>query len=157
MLAFFGGVGLFFVLIGWHDLPASVLPTPPQQPAQTSSPLGMHPLPAPFAPQPRHSPPQKKAALAAATSPHRHLQAGDAAQPPLEWQSARLCCNHLSLANNAVTAARDGREGAVWLRAAVDRAAKEDVGSLFSASGLHCLVDSARGAVQRWRLKPTRF
>ena len=157
MLAFVGGVGVFFVLIGWHGLSATILPSPPQQPAKTSTPLGTHPLPAPLSPAPRRSPPQKKASLASDMSPRHHLQAGDAAQPPMKWESARLRLNHMFLASNAATALRHGRQGAVRLRATIDRAATGHEGSVFNASGSHQFVDAAREAVERWRLKPARY
>ena len=157
ILAFVGGVGVFFVVIGWHDISATIRPSPLQQPAQTSPPLGTHPLPAPLSPAPRRSPPQKKASLASDTSPRHHRQAGDAAQPPMEWESARLRPYHICLASNGATALRHGRQGAVWLRAPIDRAATGHAGSIFNACGSHQLVDAAREAVERWRLKPARY
>lgn len=157
VIAFVGGIAVFFVLINRQDQDVVQALSEPRQPLVHSNTVMLPPLPAPLPAAAK----QKKATTPAPTQPDASANhASPKASRPTPvlvddgWTPAHPVSGHMPSPIYPVIALRHGQHGTVRLRARIDVDGKVQNIDIVSGSGSHWLDEAAGEALDRWKFIP---
>ena len=153
IIAFVGGIGVFFVLINRHDQSVIQALSEQRPPSVHSTTVIAPPLPAPLPAATK----QRQATPAPTQHDTSAIQATETASPPPVgdgWTPAHPVSGHMPSPTYPAIALRHGQHGTVRLRAMIDVNGKVQNIDIVSESGSHWLDEAARDALYRWRFTP---